>query len=89
VKVGLEVATIDLHDHGRITRGAHTAQPFRPFYLRLGDGQRLPVMHPEMLAYSPRSRIATVHLDNGSFEIVDLLLVTALEVITNGRRRRR
>jgi hypothetical protein len=67
----------------------HATRPFVPFFLRLGDGQRLPVLHPEMLAYSPKHRTATVYLRNGSFEIVDLLLVTALEVITNGHKRRR
>jgi len=70
-------------------RKIHTARPFQPFFLRLGDGQRLPVAHPEMLSYSPNSRLATVYLDDGSFEIVDLLLVTGLEVGANGRRRRR
>jgi hypothetical protein len=66
----------------------HTARPFQPFAIRLGDGQRLPVSHPEMLAYAPRSRTATVYRDDGSFEIVDLLLVTGLEV-RNGRKRQR
>ena len=67
----------------------HTTRPFIPFYIRLGDGQRLPVLHPEMLAYSPKSRLATVYLKDGSFEIVDLLLVTGLEVRSNGRKHKR
>ena len=58
----------------------HQTRPFQPFVLRLGDGQALPVDHPEMLAYAPKSRTATVYLPDGSFEIVDLLLVTGLEV---------
>lgn len=69
-------------------RRLHTARPFQPFYLRLGDGQELPVEHPEFLAYAPSSRTATVYFDDGSFEIVDLLLVTGLEV-RNGRRPHR
>jgi hypothetical protein len=64
----------------------HTARPFVPFFLRLGDGQKLPVTHPEMLAYAPKSRLATVYRKDGSFEIVDLLLVTGLEVTSNGRK---
>jgi len=67
----------------------HTARPFTPFSLRLGDGQRLPVDHPEMLAYAPRSRLATVYFKDGSFELVDLLLVTGLEVSANGRAKTR
>ena len=67
----------------------HTACPFIPFFLRLDDGQKLPVSHPEMLSYSPKSRLAMVFLKDGSFEIVDLLLVTGLEVMPNGRKRQR
>jgi hypothetical protein len=70
----------------------HRTRPFRPFSLRLGDGQVLPVLHPEMLSYAPRSRTAVVYRPNGSFEIVDLLLVTGLDVHaagTNGRKRGR
>jgi hypothetical protein len=67
----------------------HMARPFVPFALRLGDGQKLPVEHPEMLAYAPKSRLATVYFKDGSFEIVDLLLVTGLEVPSNGRKLRR
>ena len=58
----------------------HTARPFKPFSIRLGDGQPLPVEHPEMLAYFEKARTATVYLKDGSFEIVDLLLITGLEV---------
>ena len=46
-------------------------------------------MNPEMLSYSPKNRLAIVFLDDGSFEIVDLLLVTGLEVTSNGRKRTR
>jgi hypothetical protein len=71
-------------------RKVHTVRPFVPFVLRLGDGQKLPVKHPEMPAYAPKSRLATVYMNDGSFEIVDLLLVTGLEVApTNGRKHSR
>ena len=58
----------------------HQARPFQPFSIRLGDGQSLRVEHPEMLAYAPRQRTAVVYRRDGSFEIVDLLLVTGLDV---------
>jgi hypothetical protein len=67
----------------------HTARPFQPFNIRLGDGQSLVVEHPEMLAYAPKSRTATVYAGDGSFEIVDLLLVTGLEVPKGRGRTRR
>jgi hypothetical protein len=65
----------------------HQARPFQPFSIRLGDGQALKVEHPEMLSYAPKSRTAVVYRKNGSFEIIDLLLVTGLDVAAprNGR----
>lgn len=63
----------------------HQARPFRPFVMRLGDGQALPVSHPEMLAYAPKQRTAVVYFEDGAFEIVDLLLVTGLEVPASKR----
>jgi hypothetical protein len=65
----------------------HTVRPFRPFVIRLGDGQALPVSHPEMLAYAPKQRTATVYFEDGSFEIIDLLLVTGLEAPSSKRGR--
>ena len=71
-------------------RQLHAARPFQPFHIRLGDGQALPVEHPEMLAYAPKSRTAVVYKKDGGFQIVDLLLVTGLEVgRTRGDRRAR
>jgi hypothetical protein len=58
----------------------HQTRPFRTFSIRLGDGQSLEVRHPEMLSYSPKSRVAVVFRPDGGFQIVDLLLITGLEV---------
>jgi hypothetical protein len=66
----------------------HQATPFQPFVIRLGDGQALPVQHPEFLAYSPNARTAIVYSEDGSFQLIDLLLVTGLEV-RNGKSQRR
>lgn len=69
----------------------HQARPFQRFSIRLGDGQSLPVDHPEMLAYTPKGRTAVVYRRDGSLEIVDLLLVTGLDVggPRNARKPRR
>ena len=69
----------------------HRARPFRPFSIRFGDGQSLEVRHPEMLAYAPKHRTATVYRTDGSFEIIDLLLVTGLDVARprDGKLQRR
>ena len=70
----------------------HQARPFQPFEINLADGRALPVEHPEVLAISPPGRTIGVGLDDGTIEIVDLLLVTSLKPRGNGatsRRRRR
>lgn len=69
-------------------RRLHQARPFQPFVVRVAAGQELAVEHPEFLAYAPNSRTMTVYQSDGSFQIVDLLLVTALEV-RNGQGRAR
>lgn len=69
-------------------REVHRAQPFRPFRLHLGDGRALPVPHPEFLAIHPTGRTVIVFGPKDHFEIVDLLLVTGIEV-PNGVRRRK
>jgi hypothetical protein len=69
-------------------RTLHQAHPFRPFVIRLDDGKVLPVDQPEFLSYAANSRTMTVYSKDGSFEIVDMLLVTGLEV-RDGRAARR
>lgn len=59
----------------------HKAAPFRPFRIHLADGRHLDVEHPEFLAHVPKGRIAIVMRLDETFEIIDLMLVTTLEVI--------
>ncbi len=68
-------------------RRMHQARPFHPFDIHLADGRQLPVDHPELLAMTPPGRTIGVGLDDGTIEIVDLLLVTSLKRRGNGRRR--
>jgi hypothetical protein len=67
----------------------HSRRPFQPFRIHLADGRTLPVDHPEFLSQSPTGRTIAVALADGTHQIVDLLLVTSLEVLSNGTRRRR
>ncbi len=67
----------------------HKAEPFQPFRIHLADGRHLDVKHPEFLAYTPKVRIAVVMRLDGTFEIVDLMLVTSLEVLDGKPRSRR
>jgi hypothetical protein len=61
-------------------REVHRAQPFQPFTLHLADGRSLHVPHPEWFWMHPKGgRIAVVVRDR-SFDLVDLLLVSSVEV---------
>lgn len=65
------------------------AQPFRPSRLHMGDGRALDVPHPDFVAVHPTGRVAIVFGPKDQFEIVDLLLVTSIEVGDGMRRRKR
>jgi hypothetical protein len=65
-------------------RNVHQARPFRPFSIHLADGRVLYVPHSEFLSHSPTGRTVIVHQSDDSFSIVDLLLVTELEVHAAG-----
>lgn len=67
-------------------RQLHRAAPFKPFRIHLADGRHFDIEHPEFLAYAPKGRTAVImHVDD-SFEIINLLLVSSLEVL-NARRQ--
>ena len=68
-------------------RSVYEAQPFRPFTFHLADGGAIPVRHRDFLSPSPSGRTVIVYQSDDTFEIIDLLLVTGLEVRPPGRRR--
>ena len=67
----------------------HRAQPFRPFRIHLADGRRLDVEHPEFLAHTPKGRTAILMRLDKTFEVIDLMPVTTLEVVDGKPRSRR
>ncbi len=56
------------------------AQPFRPFTIHMGDGRSFNVKHQDFLSRSETGRTVIVHGSNESFSVLDLLLMTDLEV---------
>lgn len=56
------------------------AQPFRPFTIHMGDGRVFFMKHRDFISRSPSGRTVIVHSEDDSFSILDLLLVTELEV---------
>jgi hypothetical protein len=61
-------------------RDAHRANPFRPFTIHLADGRKFTIPHRDFLSHSPTGRTLIVYQPNDAFSIIDLLLVTELEV---------
>jgi hypothetical protein len=73
-------------------RELYSAQPFRPFTIHLADGRAVPVLHREFIMSVPSGRTLIVVQPDDSMNIIDLLLVTDVELTPNrngsGRRRR-
>lgn len=68
-------------------RTIHSAHPFQPFDIHLADQRVLPIEHPEIMAVLPPGRTIIVGHSDGTFEVVDLLLVTSVKTRRGGRRR--
>jgi hypothetical protein len=72
-------------------RQLYNAVPFKPFIIHLADGRQIPVKHREFMALSPSGRTIVVYQADDTSNIIDLLLVTDLEVrngkAAKGRRR--
>jgi len=61
-------------------RALREANPFRPFTIHLADGRRLAVPHQDFVSQSPGGRTLIVYHADEGFSVVDLYLVTELEV---------
>jgi hypothetical protein len=73
-------------------KAVYDAQPFQPFVIHLADGRAMNVDHREFLMAPPTGRTVVVwQPPDDAFHIIDLLLVTDLEVkrTGNGSRKRR
>jgi hypothetical protein len=73
-------------------RNFYNAKPFQPFVMHLADGRVIPVLHPEYMASAPSGRTVTVYQPDDTMNVIDLLIVTDLEVkpgpTPSGRRRK-
>lgn len=72
-------------------RTFYDSQPFQPFVIHLADGREIPVRSREYIASAPSGRTVIVYQADDSWNVIDLLLITDLEVKppTNGARKRR
>jgi hypothetical protein len=46
----------------------------------MADGRRFAIPHPDFLSFSPAGRTAVIFHEDGSASIVDLLLMTEIEL---------
>ncbi len=65
-------------------REVYEARPFRPFAIHAADGRVFSVPHTEFLAYDPEGRTIVALRNDGTFSILDLSLITELEVLPTG-----
>ena len=61
-------------------RAMRNSQPFRPFTIHLADGRSFSVPHRDFVSQSPGGRTIIVYGTEESFSVLDLFLVTELEV---------
>jgi hypothetical protein len=60
--------------------------PFQPFIIRMADGRAFEVQHRDFVSRSPSGRTVIVHHENENYSVLDLLLMSELEVQgANGR----
>ena len=61
-------------------REAYDKQPFQPFAIHVADGRGIPVLHREFMMTAPSGRTVVVMQPDDTLNIIDLLLVTDLEL---------
>jgi hypothetical protein len=61
-------------------RAMRDANPFRPFIIHLADGRTFAIAHRDFVSQSPGGRTIIVYGSDESFSVVDLFVVTELEV---------
>jgi hypothetical protein len=62
--------------------------PFQPFVLRLADGRAVRVPHQDFISMHPTGRTVIVYGQNEDLEILDVMLVTGLQLPGKPSRRR-
>ncbi len=71
-------------------RKLYDSAPFQPFRVHMANGKSVDVPHPDFMHLSPTGRRLIVDQMDDSFEIIDVLLITSLEILPrNGSRTRR
>jgi hypothetical protein len=70
-------------------RELYDTTPFNPFTIHMADGRSIPVLSREFIMAVPTGRTVVVCQPDGKLSIIDLLLVSELELRPNGSSRPR
>lgn len=62
--------------------------PFRRFLLHMSDGGNVEVSHPEALASNPTGPTIVVFAPDDRMHIIDLLLVSRVEILSGAAPRK-
>lgn len=62
-------------------REVQQASPFKPYKLCLADGRSFEVRHPELVLITPGGRTVVVAVSDDAVTIIDLLLVTSIDIV--------
>ena len=66
--------------NARTLKATIDKSPFRPFKLHIADGRDVEVPSADHISLDPRGRNALIWADNGAYRIVDIMLVTEIEL---------
>ena len=64
-------------------RELYDTRPFQPFVIHLADGRQITVVHHDFMMPAPSGRTVVVYQSDDSLNIVDVMLVTDLELKPN------
>jgi hypothetical protein len=70
-----------------VLRTLHEARPFVPFTIAMADGRKLHVVHNEFLSFFPSGRAVMLTHDDDRFTLIDLPMITAVDVDPKYRTR--
>jgi hypothetical protein len=65
-------------------RAAKNDQPFKPFVVTFVDGRRFEIPHADFLSINPNGRSAVVYAKDGSYSVVEPLLVLSIDYASPG-----
>jgi hypothetical protein len=70
-------------------RELYNTRPFQRFVIHIADGREIPVPHPEWMLFVPGTRLVHVAQRDSTVNIIDVMLVTDVELKPNGKAKGR